>query len=187
MHGGRQVAAGCYHSMLLTEDKKVMTWGDNSKGQLGTGKEDTSDHNTPVPVPGLTDVEGDRRRLQLQPGQEDRRHGLGVGRQLQGPAGRQQEQHRPREQPHAGAGRGPSRGPVGPDRPVRPDGSRPGSGSGAAAHRRRLRPRVRPLLRQQGLRVGQQRERTARRRDHDQPDQRTRSRQPAVGGGDLGR
>ncbi|MBM7168820.1 sialidase [Streptomyces sp. G44] len=68
MHGGKQVAAGCNHSMLLTDKNTVRTWGLNDKGQLGTGPvgktekpdertdEAGEDHNTPVEVPGLTDV-----------------------------------------------------------------------------------------------------------------------------------
>ncbi|MFF8653089.1 RCC1 domain-containing protein [Streptomyces huasconensis] len=60
MHGGKQVAAGCNHSMLLTDKNTVRTWGTNDKGQLGigTGKDDeeNKDHNTPVEVPNLTNV-----------------------------------------------------------------------------------------------------------------------------------
>ncbi|MFF7367573.1 RCC1 domain-containing protein [Streptomyces tricolor] len=54
MHGGKQVAAGCNHSMLLTENNTVKTWGLNDKGQLGLG--DKTNHNTPVDVPELTNV-----------------------------------------------------------------------------------------------------------------------------------
>ncbi|BCM66741.1 RCC1-like domain-containing protein [Streptomyces tricolor] len=56
MHGGKQVAAGCNHSMLLTENNTVKIWGANEKGQLGLGDKDTSNHNTPVDVPELTNV-----------------------------------------------------------------------------------------------------------------------------------
>ncbi|MEV7193710.1 sialidase [Streptomyces sp. NPDC093510] len=60
MHGGKQVAAGCNHSMLLTDKNTVQTWGLNDKGQLGTGTgkddETNEDHNTPVEVPDLTGV-----------------------------------------------------------------------------------------------------------------------------------
>ncbi|MEU2059162.1 sialidase [Streptomyces sp. NPDC013455] len=56
MHGGKQVAAGCNHSMLLTENNTVKVWGANEKGQLGLGDKDTANHNTPVDVPDLTNV-----------------------------------------------------------------------------------------------------------------------------------
>ncbi|MFF5531505.1 RCC1 domain-containing protein [Streptomyces cinerochromogenes] len=56
MHGGKQVAAGCNHSMLLTENNTVKTWGLNDKNQLGLGDDDKNNHNTPVDVPNLTNV-----------------------------------------------------------------------------------------------------------------------------------
>ncbi len=60
MHGGKQVAAGCNHSMLLTDKNTVRTWGTNDMGQLGTGTgkddDENKDHNTPVEVPNLTGV-----------------------------------------------------------------------------------------------------------------------------------
>nr|XP_029502142.1 probable E3 ubiquitin-protein ligase HERC3 isoform X2 [Oncorhynchus nerka] len=33
-----QVACGDHHSIALTQDGKVFTWGQNSRGQLGLGK-----------------------------------------------------------------------------------------------------------------------------------------------------
>lgn len=48
------IAAGGYHSLLLTDDGRVLAWGWNGYGQLG----DASTVGRPVPtaVPGLSDV-----------------------------------------------------------------------------------------------------------------------------------
>lgn len=42
------VATGKFHSVLATEDGRLFVWGDNSKGQLGTGT--TVQQNTPVQI-----------------------------------------------------------------------------------------------------------------------------------------
>ena len=47
----RQAAS---HSLALKSDGTVVAWGDNSSGQLGDGT--TTNHTTPVAVPGLTGV-----------------------------------------------------------------------------------------------------------------------------------
>ncbi|MEU9343426.1 hypothetical protein AB0D74_19685 [Streptomyces sp. NPDC048278] len=54
--GVSQVAAGCNHSMAVTDsDNKLKVWGQNTSGQLGDG---TTDYRiTPVPVPGLKGVQ----------------------------------------------------------------------------------------------------------------------------------
>jgi hypothetical protein len=48
------VAAGFYHSLAVTSDGTVWGWGDNRYNQGGDGT--TTQHNTPVPVPGLNGV-----------------------------------------------------------------------------------------------------------------------------------
>jgi alpha-tubulin suppressor-like RCC1 family protein len=49
-----QVAAGGYHSMMLTRDGDVFTWGFGHYGQLGHGNMDSQ--NVPKQVEGLTNV-----------------------------------------------------------------------------------------------------------------------------------
>ena len=48
------VAAGAEHSMMVTYDGAIWTWGANGTGQLGVGT--TTDHTTPVQVPGFSDI-----------------------------------------------------------------------------------------------------------------------------------
>ncbi|ETR68558.1 MAG: hypothetical protein OMM_04498 [Candidatus Magnetoglobus multicellularis str. Araruama] len=48
------VAAGSYHYLALKLDGRVVAWGDNDYGQLGTG--DTKDRITPVLVQGLSNI-----------------------------------------------------------------------------------------------------------------------------------
>jgi hypothetical protein len=48
------VAAGYDHSLALRSDGTVWAWGDNSLGELGNGT--TTQAQTPVQVPGLTNV-----------------------------------------------------------------------------------------------------------------------------------
>ncbi|GAA3015948.1 hypothetical protein GCM10020229_28910 [Kitasatospora albolonga] len=54
--GVSQVAAGCKHSMAVTDsDNKLKAWGQNTSGQIGDG---TTDYRiTPVPVPALTGIQ----------------------------------------------------------------------------------------------------------------------------------
>lgn len=47
-----QVAGGPDHSLALLANGAVMSWGNNAHGQLGTG--DTTQHNNPVSVTGLS-------------------------------------------------------------------------------------------------------------------------------------
>ncbi|WP_255203865.1 RCC1 repeat-containing protein [Myxococcus sp. AM011] len=54
MTGGRAVAAGTYHSMVLRADGSVWTWGVNDNGQLGDGS--FTHTNWPVQVHGLSGV-----------------------------------------------------------------------------------------------------------------------------------
>jgi alpha-tubulin suppressor-like RCC1 family protein len=49
------VAAGSSHSLALRDDGTVLSWGDNSSGQLGLG--DTASRLQPVPIPALSDVQ----------------------------------------------------------------------------------------------------------------------------------
>lgn len=53
---GLQVVAGEAHSCLLTDDKKVLCWGDNTYGQLG---DDSAEPNFDIAkeVPGLPEIE----------------------------------------------------------------------------------------------------------------------------------
>jgi hypothetical protein len=48
------IAAGEEHTLALLSNGTVMAWGNNERGQLGTGNTKSSD--TPVPVKGLTGV-----------------------------------------------------------------------------------------------------------------------------------
>jgi len=53
--GVTAVAAGAGHSLaILGSDGSVWAWGDNSYGQLGDGT--TTNHSTPVKVPGLSGI-----------------------------------------------------------------------------------------------------------------------------------
>ncbi|MER8186928.1 hypothetical protein [Kitasatospora sp. NPDC094015] len=54
--GVSQIAAGCNHSMAVTDsDNRLKAWGQNTSGQIGDG---TTDYRiTPVPVPGLTGIQ----------------------------------------------------------------------------------------------------------------------------------
>ena len=48
------IAAGGWHTCLLTKDNGVKCWGLNSNGQLGDGSSGSGNfHNTPVNVVGL--------------------------------------------------------------------------------------------------------------------------------------
>ncbi|MGD0082183.1 MAG: hypothetical protein ABSD78_03170 [Acidimicrobiales bacterium] len=49
-----QTATGNHFSLALLSNRTVMAWGNNGRGQLGTGN--THDASTPVAVPGLTGV-----------------------------------------------------------------------------------------------------------------------------------
>lgn len=49
-----QVAAGLRHTLALAGDGTVFAWGDNGRGQLGTG--DTQTRTAPVAVPALAGV-----------------------------------------------------------------------------------------------------------------------------------
>ncbi|MCA9626817.1 MAG: chromosome condensation regulator RCC1, partial [Myxococcales bacterium] len=48
------IARGYDHTLLLLTDGTVLAFGENGKGQLGTGG--TEDSDTPTAVPGLTDI-----------------------------------------------------------------------------------------------------------------------------------
>ncbi|XP_015266272.1 PREDICTED: probable E3 ubiquitin-protein ligase HERC6 [Gekko japonicus] len=50
-----QVACGHYHSIVLTKDGRVFSWGQNSYGQLGIGKE-VSSHGQPQHVSALDGI-----------------------------------------------------------------------------------------------------------------------------------
>jgi alpha-tubulin suppressor-like RCC1 family protein len=52
--GITQVAAGYQHSLALRSDGTVLSWGDNSVGELGTGT--TTNRPVPGPVPGLNGI-----------------------------------------------------------------------------------------------------------------------------------
>ncbi|MER7771530.1 hypothetical protein [Kitasatospora sp. NPDC096140] len=54
--GVSQIAAGCNHSMAVTDsDNRLKAWGQNTSGQIGDG---TTDYRiTPVPVPGLSGIQ----------------------------------------------------------------------------------------------------------------------------------
>ncbi|HXA59498.1 MAG TPA: hypothetical protein VNW94_10085 [Streptosporangiaceae bacterium] len=49
-----RVSAGAVHGVALRTDGTVVAWGFNGSGQLGDGT--TTEHHTPVPVPGLSGV-----------------------------------------------------------------------------------------------------------------------------------
>lgn len=46
------IAVGAFHNLALLDDRKLMAWGNNEYGQLGTG--DTQPRSQPVPVQGLS-------------------------------------------------------------------------------------------------------------------------------------
>lgn len=43
-----QIACGCDHTLVVTDDGKLYTWGYNNNGQLGNGTKNSS--QTPVPI-----------------------------------------------------------------------------------------------------------------------------------------
>jgi alpha-tubulin suppressor-like RCC1 family protein len=51
-----QIAAGEYHSLVLTSSGQLYTFGDDHSGQLGNGKSDNETHATPeaITLPGAT-------------------------------------------------------------------------------------------------------------------------------------
>ncbi|RLO09651.1 hypothetical protein DYB28_004361, partial [Aphanomyces astaci] len=54
----RQIGAGEHHSIALTTDGAVFTWGRNDKGQLGhTSSGDAKSARVPTQVPGLPSIE----------------------------------------------------------------------------------------------------------------------------------
>lgn len=55
LSGVKAIAAGIDSSYALLKNGTVMSWGDNSEGELGDGNA-TGDSSVPVPVPGLTKV-----------------------------------------------------------------------------------------------------------------------------------
>jgi alpha-tubulin suppressor-like RCC1 family protein len=50
------IAVGAAHSMALTADKRVWTWGADSSGQLGWNANQNNPNPTPEPVSGLSNV-----------------------------------------------------------------------------------------------------------------------------------
>lgn len=48
------IAVGAFHNLALEEDGRLLAWGNNEYGQLGTG--DTQPISHPVPVQGLDDL-----------------------------------------------------------------------------------------------------------------------------------
>lgn len=52
--GINQIAAGPTYTLALRSNGTVLAWGDNADGQLGDGT--TTQHRTPVPVPGLNGI-----------------------------------------------------------------------------------------------------------------------------------
>jgi alpha-tubulin suppressor-like RCC1 family protein len=48
------VAGGGYHALALTTNGTVMSWGNNSYGQLGNGTQ--TQNSTPTQIPGLTNI-----------------------------------------------------------------------------------------------------------------------------------
>lgn len=47
----RLIAVGAFHNLALEEDGRLMAWGNNEYGQLGTGDTQPTPH--PVPIQGL--------------------------------------------------------------------------------------------------------------------------------------
>lgn len=50
----KQISSGYYHSVALSDDGKIYTWGSNAKGQLGNGSNTNS--NFAVEVQGLNNI-----------------------------------------------------------------------------------------------------------------------------------
>jgi len=50
------VSGGMNHTAAIRDDGTVWVWGDNSKGQFGSGVNEPASGNTPVKVPGIEDV-----------------------------------------------------------------------------------------------------------------------------------
>lgn len=50
----RLIAVGAFHNLALEEDGRLLAWGSNEYGQLGTG--DTQPRSHPVPVQDLDDL-----------------------------------------------------------------------------------------------------------------------------------
>lgn len=50
----RLIAVGAFHNLALEEDGRLLAWGNNEYGQLGT--RDTQPSSHPVPVQGLGDL-----------------------------------------------------------------------------------------------------------------------------------
>lgn len=50
------IAAGAYHSLAVTADGHVWSWGFNAHGELGNGTSDVNAHPTPGQVAGLSGV-----------------------------------------------------------------------------------------------------------------------------------
>jgi alpha-tubulin suppressor-like RCC1 family protein len=48
------IAAGSYHSLCLTSDKKICAWGEGRSGQLGNG--DDKDYTVPIQINSLSNV-----------------------------------------------------------------------------------------------------------------------------------
>jgi alpha-tubulin suppressor-like RCC1 family protein len=48
-----------FHSVALTDDGRVWTWGSNTRGQLGTGNDDGYGSYVPRPVPGFSAADQD--------------------------------------------------------------------------------------------------------------------------------
>ena len=46
-----QIACGCYHSMVLSEQGRVLAFGRNNKGQLGAGLRALASSELPMPIP----------------------------------------------------------------------------------------------------------------------------------------
>ncbi len=83
------IAAGQNHSVALKNDGTVWAWGANGGGQLGDGT--TVQKLSPVAVTTLGWFDGrhrHRRGSQSQPGDKDRRNGVGLGKQWERPIGR---------------------------------------------------------------------------------------------------
>lgn len=50
----RLIAVGAFHNLALEEDGRLLAWGNNEYGQLGTG--DTQPSSLPVLIHGLHDL-----------------------------------------------------------------------------------------------------------------------------------
>ena len=60
-----QVAAGARHSVAVTDDGHVLTWGASDRGQLGQGLDAVTAGS--VPKPRFVKTLQDRRIVQVQP------------------------------------------------------------------------------------------------------------------------